>query len=87
MRVTRGEELAQLGQKYGDALLDEATKDEVAAVFAAIKREGASRASAAVACAKVLADMVNNAPAGLHREAYAAIHTVVDNFLKTETVN
>jgi hypothetical protein len=75
------EELAELGRKMGDELIDCAIEDEVADIIYTIKDMCVARASVAVACASILAQLVDESPPGLQRGAYAAMHAVIDSFL------
>jgi hypothetical protein len=69
-----------------NALREDADQAEVDRIIAAVtdmlgRDSGMKRASVIVACAKMLANMMEDAPDGQELEAYVSVHGMVDYFL------
>ena len=68
------------------ALKEDADEREVARIVTAVARvtRTMSHASIIVACARILAAMMEDAPDGQELEAYVSVHGMIDSFLAGE---
>jgi hypothetical protein len=73
----------EVGVISSNALIDGTPDDQVWQVIRAIRGSeaaGASEPAVIIACARVLAKHIDNAPVDVYRSVYALVHALIDGF-------